>query len=81
MLMLTPPQVIAMPKEFNEKLHDKKDWIDQYNPCDLVYFRPVLFYDRYGAVAAAGQVGNIPRKIKEPIHDTSCTSDITISTI
>lgn len=65
LLALTPPAVIAMPKEFNENYHE--------GIClkDLVYSRPVLFYERLGIVAVQGQVkGQVVNQCMQLWHDS-----------
>ena len=63
MLTLTPPQLMAMPKDFSEELHEirSNNWTDcEDDLYDLVYFRPILYHGRNGAVAVQGSVGNRP---------------------
>ena len=61
MLTLTPPQLVDMPKDFNEELHEirSNNWTDcEDDSYDLIYFRPILYLGRNGEVATPGLVGN-----------------------
>lgn len=57
MLMLNPPQVMSMPTTYDKDVHEIKTTRDK-QVVNMVYFRPILYQGRHGAVVVTGQIGN-----------------------
>ena len=70
LLTALPPLILAQPESFDEKIEERMFpyWI-KGSSSELIYFRPVLYRNYTGNVAAKGWVANTYQRVETPKNE------------
>ena len=65
LLTAMPPLIVAQPESFDENVQQRMYpyWVEG-SSNELKYFRPVLYFNHTGGIAAKGWVGNTNQSLK-----------------